>query len=392
MLDIMLTRSAMSLLIAGLVAGSLVGAIAVTYSTPARQAVESLPSAKGAQGALPTLESDAPTLSAIFKKTENSVVQITSKVSTSSNIIINGNPLEGQSSRLGSGFVYDDAGHIVTNNHVVDGADTVDVTFIDGNTYSAKVIGKDAYSDLAVLKITDNMTEQMAALLIGNSSDLQVGDPLIAIGNPFGLSDTMTTGIVSQLGRLLPNEEAGFSIPNTIQTDAAINPGNSGGPLLNARGEVVGVNSAIKSSTGDFSGVGFAIPSSTLQQIIPVLIEKGQYSHPWLGIAGANLTPELTQKLGLAKNYKGVLISSVMQGGPADKAGIMGTKEDGQGNITQKGDVITAVDGQPVKRIEDVIMYMEEHRSVGDKVKITLERDGSTHDVTIVLEARPAPG
>ncbi|MEO9294972.1 MAG: trypsin-like peptidase domain-containing protein [Nitrososphaera sp.] len=392
----MINRSALILLVAGLVAGSVAGAGAITFFMPAKQATAALPPVGAAAPAAsaPAQAATPATLSAVFRQTENSVVQITSKVSeVNSNILINGNPLESQSSRLGSGFVYDNQGHIVTNNHVVDGAQTVDVTFVDGNTYSAKVIGKDAFSDLAVLKITDNVAdEHLSPLPIGNSTGLEVGEQVIAIGNPFGLSNTMTSGIVSQVGRLLPNDEAGFSIPNVIQTDAAINPGNSGGPLLNIKGEVVGVNSAIKSSTGDFAGVGFAIPSSTVQKIVPVLIEKGEYNHPWLGIAGASIGPELVQKLSLAKNFKGVLISSTVPDGPAAKAGVQGTIVDRQGNVSKRGDIITAVDGHIVKRIEDVIMYIEEHKSVGDSVTLTLDRGGSQVKVAVELGARPAPG
>src|SRR5947209_11373076 len=220
-------------------------------------------------------------LTDIFKRVENSVVQITSRVNDTSNmqIIINGNPLEGQSTRLGSGFVYDNKGHIVTNNHVVNGAKTVDVTFVDGNTYKARVIGTDSSSDLAALLITDNFSvEQVVPLVIANSSSLQVGQQVIAIGNPFGLSDTMTTGIVSQMGRLLPNPDTKFGIPNGIQTDAAINPGNSGGPLLNLQGQVIGLNAAINSATGEFSGIGFAVPSSVVIREVPTIIQTGTFN------------------------------------------------------------------------------------------------------------------
>ncbi|HVX03295.1 MAG TPA: trypsin-like peptidase domain-containing protein, partial [Nitrososphaera sp.] len=279
-------------------------------------------------------------LVSLFKRVESSVVQITSTVSTvNDNIIINGNPLEGESRRLGSGFVYDAQGLIVTNNHVIDGTDTVQVTFTDGNTYSAKVLGKDAYSDLAVIKITDPFTEKLEPLKVGNSTDMQVGEQVVAIGNPFGLSNTMTTGIVSQLGRLLPNEDNSFSIPDVIQTDAAINPGNSGGPLLNMQGEVIGVNSAIQSNTGSFSGIGFAISSDEVQRIVPALIKDGKYDHPWLGIAGTNLTLDLTKKLNLPQNSKGVLVTDVTSGGPAQKAGIRGTVFDRVSNdIKRAGD------------------------------------------------------
>lgn len=335
------------------------------------------------------LDTESAALNQVFKETSNSVVQITSSVKTVvPNIIINGNPLEQQSTRLGSGFVYDTEGRIITNNHVVDGAKTVDVTFVDGNTYSAKVAGTDTFSDIALLQITDDFSgEHLVPLSLGDSSQLQVGQQVIAIGNPFGLSDTMTTGIVSQVGRLLPNQEMGFSIPSAIQTDAAINPGNSGGPLLDIKGNVVGVNTAIKSSTGDFSGIGFAIPSNAVSRIVPHLIKDGKYDHPWLGIAGTSLTPDLAEKMGLARDFKGVAIASVTPGGPADKEGIVGATR----NDVPAGDVITAIDGHAVKRIEDVIFYIEEHTSVGDKVTITVYRDGHSQDLAATLQARPLP-
>lgn len=335
------------------------------------------------------LDGESSILNQVFKNDGASVVQITSQVNTSvPNIIINGNPLESQSTRLGSGFVYDTEGRIITNNHVVDGAKTVDVTFVDGNTYSAKVIGTDVFSDIAVLQITDDFSaEHPIPLKFGDSSQLQVGQQVIAIGNPFGLSDTMTTGIVSQTGRLLPNQDMGFSIPNAIQTDAAINPGNSGGPLLNIHGEVIGVNTSIRSNTGEFSGVGFAIPSTTIERVLPSLLQQGKYDHPWLGIAGISLTPDLAQQLGLPRDSKGVVISSVTPGGPADKAGIIGNIQDN----TPSGDIITAIDGHQIKRIEDVIFYIEEHTSVGSKLVITVNRDGQPQDLTATLQPRPLP-
>ena len=210
---------------------------------------------------------------------------------------------------------------------------------------------------------------------------------MIAIGNPFGLSDTMTTGIVSQLGRLLPNQEMGFSIPNAIQTDAAINPGNSGGPLLDIHGNVIGVNTAIKSNTGEFSGIGFAIPSSTVNRIVPHLMQEGKYDHPWLGISGASLTPDLAEQLGLARDFKGVAIASVTPGGPADKAGMIGATK----SNVPAGDVITAINGHTGKRIEDVIFYIEEQTAVGDNVVITVNRGGQSQDLTATLQARPLP-
>jgi S1-C subfamily serine protease len=337
--------------------------------------------------ALTMLNAESAVFNQIFKKVENSVVQITSTVNAVGPSI-NGNPFQDQSARLGSGFVQDAAkGLIITNNHVIQGSNTVDVTFASGNTYSAKVIGTDPLSDLAILQITDDFsTEHTASLQLGNSSQLEVGQQVIAIGSPFALSNSMTNGIISQVGRLLPNQEMGFSIPDVIQTDAAINPGNSGGPLLDIQGNVIGVNSAISSETGEFAGIGFAIPSNTVARIVPYLIRDGKYDHPWLGIAGVNLTPNLAQQLGLPRDSKGVVVASVTPGSPADIAGIIGRVENG--NIPA-GDIITAVDGHQVKRMEDIISYIEEQKSVGDKVAITVNRGGQSLDLTATLQARP---
>jgi len=344
--------------------------------------------------ALPVQSSPhSSSLTDIFKQVQNSVVQITSK-GNGIQIIINGNPPVDQQSRLGSGFVYDQQGHIISNSHVVNGAKTVDVTFVDGNTYTANVIGNDPSTDVAVLQITDNnysSAEKMGVpLVLANSSKLQVGEQIIAIGNPFGLSDTMTTGIVSQIGRLLPNPDTGFSIPNGIQTDAAINPGNSGGPLLNMQGQVVGMNTAILSGTGGFSGLGFAIPSNIIIRIVPTLIQKGSYDHPWLGISGGSMTADVAQSAGLPVNYKGVVVSSIQSGSPADKAGLKGTTRDIIGPNTHIGDIITAIDGRTVKRIDDIINYIEMHKSVGSNVKLTINRNGQTKDLNAVLQARPS--
>jgi S1-C subfamily serine protease len=338
--------------------------------------------------ALAMLNAESEVFNQIFKKVENSVVQITS-IANEVGPTINGNPFEGQQrARLGSGFIQDAAkGLIITNNHVIQGSNTVDVTFASGNTYSAKVIGTDPLSDLAILQITDDFSdEHTASLQLGNSSQLEVGQQVIAIGNPFALSNSMTNGIISQVGRLLPNQEMGFSIPDIIQTDAAINPGNSGGPLLDIQGNVIGVNSAISSQTGEFAGVGFAIPSNTVARIVPYLITDGKYDHPWLGIAGVNLTPNLAQQLGSPRDSKGVVVASVTPGSPADIAGIIGRVENG--NIPA-GDIITAIDGHQVKRMEDIISYVEEQKSVGDKVVITVNRGGQSLDLAATLQARP---
>ena len=217
-----------------------------------------------------------------------------------------------------------------------------------------------------------------------------MGQQIIAIGNPFGLSTTMTTGIISQFGLLLPNPDTGFSIPDGIETDATINPANSGGPLLNMQGQVIGINTAISSSTGVFSGVGFAIPSNTIARIVPILIQKGSYAHPWLGISGGSITPDLAQSIGLSKNFKGVIVGSVQPGGPADKASLQGISQDIMNLNPRIGDIITAIDNHPVKRIGDIINYIESNKSVGDTLIVTVNRSGKTINLNATLEARPS--
>jgi S1-C subfamily serine protease len=337
------------------------------------------------------LPSSSTSLPDVFKRVENSVVQITSTRSNPNQlIIINGIPATGRSTALGSGFVYDNKGHIITNYHVAADTDKADVTFTDGNTYSAKIIGKDPDADLAVLQITDNFSEEkVVPLPMANSSDVRTAEQVIAIGNPFGLSGTITTGIVSQQGRLLPNSDTGFTIPNTIQTDAAINPGNSGGPLLNIKGEVIGMNTAIFSRTGGYSGVGFAIPSNTIAKEVPLLIKNGSYIHPWLGISGGKVSPNLAKVAGLPANYKGVVVGSVQAGSPAEKAGLRGLTQDDINGATHIGDIITAVGGHSISQIDDIINYIESHKNVGDLVKLTVNRNGKVMDLTATLQARP---
>jgi S1-C subfamily serine protease len=321
----------------------------------------------------------------IFNKVENSVVQITTSVPP----ITAPNPDREQENQtaLGSGFVYDENGHIVTNNHVVANARIVDITFIDGNRYTANVTGRDVYSDLAVLKIVENFTQGELAppLTLGNSSELKVGDQVVAIGNPFGLEGSITTGIVSQTGRLLPLEETGFSVPDAIQTDALINPGNSGGPLLNMKAEVIGVNTA-----GIFPGnIGFAVPSNAVQRIVPVLIEAGNYTHPWLGMTGGPLTSDIAQREGLERNFKGVIVDTIVKDSPADNAGINGSITNQYGERLG-GDIIIAVDGNPVIRMEDLISHLETERSVGQNMTLTIYRDGNMLDKQITVGLRPS--
>ena len=322
----------------------------------------------------------------IFNKVEDSVVQITTSVPPST--IPNPDRQQENRTALGSGFVYDNNGHIVTNNHVVANARIVDITFIDGGRYTANVTGRDVYSDLAVLKIVENFTQAELAppLTLGNSSELKVGDQVVAIGNPFGLEGSITTGIVSQTGRLLPLEETGFSVPNAIQTDALINPGNSGGPLLNMKAEIIGVNTA-----GIFPGnIGFAVPSNAVKRIVPILIETGNYTHPWLGMTGGPVTSDVAQREGLERNFKGIIVDTIVKNGPADKAGINGSITNQYGERIG-GDIITAVDGNPVIRMEDLISYLETEKSVDQNMTLTIYKDGKTIDKQITIGQRPSP-
>ena len=290
---------------------------------------------------------------------------------------------------VGSGFVFDKQGHIITNEHVIDDAQKVVITFLDGRSYNAEIIGTDEFTDLAVIKVNADLA-LLHPLAIGDSSNLKVGEQIAAIGNPFGLSGSMTSGIVSQLGRLLPSG-SGYSIPDVIQTDAAINPGNSGGPLLNMRGEIVGINTAIQSATGEFTGVGFAIPSQTVAKIVPTLIEDGEYKHPWIGISGRDIDPDLAKVLEL-QDAVGFLVVTVVEDSPASEAGLIGSDKtidvDGV-NYPMGGDIILSVDGIEVRKIDDILIHLQRAKSVGDEMILEVLRDGRTTNVSIILQERP---
>ena len=315
----------------------------------------------------------------IFEKSEPGVVRVN---------IQRDEVLDGGNG-VGSGFVFDKKGHVITNAHVIDNAKRIIVTFLDGRSYNAELIGADEYTDIAVIKVNADLS-LLRPLSIGDSSNLKVGEPIAAIGNPFGLSGSMTSGIVSQLGRLLPSE-VGYSIPDVIQTDAAINPGNSGGPLLNMRGEVVGINTAIQSATGEFTGVGFAVPSQTVAKIVPTLIETGEYNHPWIGISGRDIIPDLAKVLGL-KDAVGFLVITVVEDSPASKAGLIGSETavevDGVRYLTG-GDIILSVDGIEVRQIDDILIHLQRAKSVGDEMVLEILRDGRTTNMTITLQERP---
>jgi serine protease Do len=396
----------------------------------------------------------------LFSKIQDSVVQVTT---TSRDIA---GP---SSSGLGSGFVYDKDGHIITNYHVVavsslpgiysnNGSSSsssnnntdIIVTFHDGSAYNARVVGSDPFSDIAVLRVENISESKLTPLSFGNSSQVKIGEQVIAIGNPFGLSGTLTVGVVSGLGRTIPSlapEEGpslprdnqgeqeqqqprlpripppfddlfpdipdlpfelpplipdqpqqqeisgAFSIPDIIQTDAAINPGNSGGPLLNMKGQVIGMNTAIFSATGVYAGVGFTIPSNTITKVVPSLIATGSYQHPWLGLIGIDITPDIAKALGLGlEGAKGFLVIGVNEGSPADKAGIRGgdkvTNVNGR-EIRLGGDTVLKIDNQDVRKIEDILTYLERYKHVGDTTQLTILRDGRPQTINITLTARP---
>lgn len=320
-------------------------------------------------------------LTEIFEKSESGVVRINVKRPDTDPRGVGG---------IGSGFVYDDLGHVITNDHVVENSEKIVVTFLDGRSFNAEIVGKDVFTDLAVIKVNTD-ADALHPLPLGDSSKLRVGEQIAAIGNPFGLSGSMTSGIVSQLGRLLPSQDRSFQIPDIIQTDAAINPGNSGGPLLNMRGEVIGINTAIQSENGEFSGVGFAIPSRTVQKIIPTLIESEVYHHPWVGISGRDIDPDLAQVLGL-QDARGFLIINVLNDSPAEKTGLRGSTETKQLDGTSYqvgGDVILSVDGKIVRKIDDILIHLQREKSVGDQMVLQILRDGKVTDVVITLEERP---
>jgi S1-C subfamily serine protease len=276
----------------------------------------------------------------IFERSESGVVSI----------FVNKSSDFGETSGEGSGFVYDKTGNIITNNHVVENAER-----------------------------------------ISDSSNLKVGAQVTAIGNPFGLSGSMTSGIISQLGRTLPAQGTNFSIPDIIQTDAAINPGNSGGPLLDMNGDVIGINTAIYSNGGDFSGVGFSIPSNIALKIVPTIIKEGEYLHPWIGITTLNITPDLAEVLSL-ENAKGVLVMTVVKDSPADKANLRGSSNTTilEGVEYQVGgDIIVSVDEKEVRQIDDILATLQRDKGVGDELKLEVIRDGKTMDIVVNLEKRP---
>jgi 2-alkenal reductase len=289
-----------------------------------------------------------------------------------------------------SGFVYDDKGDIVTNAHVVDQADRISITFSDGLTFPATVVGIAPDADLAVVKVSDSRAT-MIPLPLADSDQVKVGSRAIAIGNPFGLNGSMTQGIISAIKRTLPQSQ--FRIPDILQTDAAINPGNSGGPLLNGDGALIGINTAIRSRVMQSAGVGFAIPSNIVKLMADQLIANGKVEHSYLGVIGSTLTADVDELLGLDITFRGVLVSEVPAGGPAAKAGVRGSTKEAELDglpVSIGGDIIIAIDDQPLKYFEDMLGYLFTKTKPGQVVKLTVYRDGKNIDLQVTLTARPA--
>ena len=307
-----------------------------------------------------------------------------------------------QGGSLGTGIIFDAEGHIVTNEHVIDGEEGIEVAFSSGYKGTAKLIGVDKDSDLAVIKV-DAPASEIHPLTIGDSKKIKVGQSVVAIGNPFGLNGTMTHGIISALGRTQDSNRqlangGNFSVADMIQTDAAINPGNSGGPLFNLQGEVIGINRSIRTDASNVtgepvnSGIGFAIPASLIKRVVPAIISTGKFEYPYLGISALQselMTLKVINELGL-KSMTGVYITSVVAGGPAEKAGLIGANQPTSvTGLDAGGDLVVAIDGNPVKIYDDLIGYLVDNKSPGDQVVLTVLRGDQKVDLTLTLAKRP---
>ena len=354
-----------------------------TGLNPTTTTTQIIPSS-AATGLVGGLES---TLESIYSRVNPSVVNI--------QVVLAPSALNPGGGALGSGFVWDNKGNIVTNNHVVDGATRITVTFYDGTVVDANMVGADTDSDLAVIKV-DPSGLPLQPVIMADSTTLKVGQLAIAIGNPFGLQGTMTAGFVSGLGRLLPaNQNAvgpSYSIPDVIQTDAPINPGNSGGVLLDDSGAVIGITQSIATTSGSSSGVGFAIPSAIIKQVIPALIDTGRYDHPYLGLTLTSLNPDIAKAMNLPANQHGALVQAVAAGGPSDKAGIKagsGTTNINGQQVGVGGDVIIGYNGQTIASSDDLITYLARSGAVGQDVTLTILRDGKQIQVHVTLGLRP---
>jgi S1-C subfamily serine protease len=333
------------------------------------------------------------TLPELYSKVKQSVVTVNAA-----------NITDPSNSTSGSGFIYDNDGHILTTISAVEAniQGDIHITFSDGTIHRAKVIGDDRFSDLAVLQVQAVSKGKLVPLPISNSSELRVGEQAITIASPFGIPGLLTEGIISGLGVLLPSDEergggrrgtedVSYSIPDSIVTDVPTNPGSTGGPLLNARGEVIGINSAIFSSSGEFAGISFAVPSNTITKVVPSLITTGSYMHPEIGITGVDITAEIAKAMGL-QEVRGFLITNVTAEGPAAKAGVKGgnllTEINGR-QIELGGDIIIGIDNKTVSKIDDILTYLEREKQVGDTVVLTVFRDGQLRVMNVMVGSRP---
>ena len=353
--------------------------VTIIPPTPAAVVVGAQPTASPAEISLVTNEDQV--LVDLYSRLNPAVVNITVYVDQGGVLA---------SYAQASGFVFDAQGHILTNAHVTHGTNAIDVTFSNGLIREASLIGEDLNSDLAVIKV--DLPAGITPIPLGSMDELAVGQTVVAIGNPFGLEGTLTRGIISALGRTIPALTV-YSIPQAIQTDAAINPGNSGGPLINLKGEVIGVNSQIETNgtTNSNLGIGFAIPVSIVKRVAPALVESGKYDWAWLGVSGYPVYPALVKAMSLPVE-QGAYVSSITEGGPAQAAGLQGTTDtitvDGR-TVEIGGDVITAIDNQPVNTFDDLLVYLSLNTSPGQQVTLTILRNGQYQDVTLTLGARP---
>jgi S1-C subfamily serine protease len=394
---------ALSILLIAALAACSPAAPAVTNSAPAAP-VSPAPTYSAPSLQSPSLESLQQSYEQVYEKVLPSVVNIvvTEKASSTNRSIPNlpfdlpddNQPQERQIA-LGSGFIWDDQGHIVTNNHVVEGAESIMVTFADGSTRRATLVGSDVDSDLAVIKV--DASNKLVPIQIADSTQTKIGQIAIAIGQPAGLQGTMTVGIISGLGRSLRVDSTtrsgiGFSIPDIIQTDAPISPGNSGGPLVDIYGRLIGVNTAIESPSQGYTSIGYVVSSAIVQKVVPVLISRGSYEHAWLGITGRSMTMEVAEAMKLDPDLRGVLVIEVDPEGPAAKAGLKGSNDEATiygDEIEIGGDVITKLAGQPVKEFENLATYLARYGEVGKTIPMTVLRDGKEVELSVTLMARP---
>jgi 2-alkenal reductase len=346
----------------------------------------------------PNADRESQILEAIYNKVNPSVVLI-ANLAHSSDLPRTADAVpQGE----GSGFVWDGDGHIVTNDHVVADAEKLQVVFPDGTVIDATLVGTDPDSDLAVVRV-DPALVTLVPVEQGDIDQVRVGQKAVAIGNPFGFAGTMTQGIVSALGRSIPSV-TGFNIPEAIQTDAAINPGNSGGPLLNTRGQVIGINAQIRSDTRSNTGVGFAIPINIVQRVVPSIIKTGQYSHAYLGVHGGSYTRAWADALGLSPDLKGAYVLDTIEGGPAARSGLRGGTTDTRlmlsmdesgtpSYLKRGGDLIIAIDDQPISKMDDLLMFLERYASPGQTIQVTVVRaDGTQEKIPVRLSERPKSG